>query len=163
LESSQTVTAVTASVKKVEEGRPRPYFRKPIASVCHVTPGCEHALLLYECSFNFVFVSSVMHGRIKQCVCIKFCVKLSKSTTETLEMLCEAFGEHSLRQQFLNGIRVSRPVECQMKMKVQGDQAPTKQQKMLKKLENSSTKTITEQSMSSQLPLGSVMEFSRRS
>jgi hypothetical protein len=37
-----------------------------------------------------------MDGKIEQRVCIKFCVKLSKSTTETLEMLCEAFGEHSL-------------------------------------------------------------------
>jgi hypothetical protein len=37
-----------------------------------------------------------MDGKIKQRVCIKFCMKLSKSTTETLEILCEAFGEHSL-------------------------------------------------------------------
>jgi hypothetical protein len=46
---------------------------------------------------------------------------------------------------------------------VQGEQAPAKRQKMLKKYENSSTKTIIEQSMSSQTPLGSVMEFARRS
>jgi hypothetical protein len=39
-----------------------------------------------------------MDGKIKQCVCIKFCVKLSKSTTKTLEMLYEALGEHSLSQ-----------------------------------------------------------------
>jgi hypothetical protein len=37
-----------------------------------------------------------MDGKIEQCVCIKFCVKLSKSTTETPEMLREAFGEYSL-------------------------------------------------------------------
>jgi hypothetical protein len=37
-----------------------------------------------------------MDGKIEQCVCIKFCVKLGKSTIETLEMLCEAFGEYSL-------------------------------------------------------------------
>jgi hypothetical protein len=37
-----------------------------------------------------------MDGKIKQCVCIKFCVKLGKSATETPEMLHEAFGEHSL-------------------------------------------------------------------
>jgi hypothetical protein len=30
-------------------------------------------------------------------VCIKFCVKLGKSATESLEMLPETFGEHSLR------------------------------------------------------------------
>jgi hypothetical protein len=44
-------------------------------------------------------------------------------------------------------------------MNVQGDQAPAKRQKMLKKFENSSTKTVTEQSMTSQIPLGSVMEI----
>jgi hypothetical protein len=37
-----------------------------------------------------------MDGKIEHRVCIKFCVKLGKSATETLEMLCEAFGEHSL-------------------------------------------------------------------
>jgi hypothetical protein len=37
-----------------------------------------------------------MDGKIEQHVCIKFCVKLGKSATETLEMLHEAFGEHSL-------------------------------------------------------------------
>jgi hypothetical protein len=37
-----------------------------------------------------------MDGKIKQCVWVKICVKLSKSSTETLEMLREAFGKHSL-------------------------------------------------------------------
>jgi hypothetical protein len=37
-----------------------------------------------------------MDGKIEQCVCIKFCVELGKSTNETLEMLHEAFGEHTL-------------------------------------------------------------------
>jgi hypothetical protein len=45
---------------------------------------------------------------------------------------------------------------------VQGNQAQAKRQKMLKKFD-SSMKTITEQSMSSQTPLGSVMEFAKRS
>jgi hypothetical protein len=44
------------------------------------------------------FVLSAMDGKIKQYVCIKFCVKLSKSATETHEVLREAFGEHSLSQ-----------------------------------------------------------------
>jgi hypothetical protein len=35
-----------------------------------------------------------MDGKIEQCVCIRFCVKVGKSATETLEMLHEAFGEH---------------------------------------------------------------------
>jgi hypothetical protein len=33
-----------------------------------------------------------MDGKIEHCVC----VKLGKTTTKTLGMLCEAFGEHSL-------------------------------------------------------------------
>jgi hypothetical protein len=37
-----------------------------------------------------------MDGKIEQCVCFKFCVKFDKSVTETIEMLREAFGEHSL-------------------------------------------------------------------
>jgi hypothetical protein len=39
-----------------------------------------------------------MDGKIEQCVYIKFCMKLGKSATETREILCEAFGEYSLRQ-----------------------------------------------------------------
>jgi hypothetical protein len=42
------------------------------------------------------FVLSAMDGKIKQHICIKFCMKLSKSATETVEMLRESFGEHSL-------------------------------------------------------------------
>jgi hypothetical protein len=37
-----------------------------------------------------------MDGKIEQCVCIKFRVKHIKSNTETLEMLHEAFGDHSI-------------------------------------------------------------------
>jgi hypothetical protein len=37
-----------------------------------------------------------MDGKIEQRVCIKFCVKLCKSATNTLQMLQEAFGEYSL-------------------------------------------------------------------
>jgi hypothetical protein len=43
--------------------------------------------------------------------------------------------------------------------KVQGDQAPATGQKILNKFENSPMKTIAEQSMSLQTPLGSVMEL----
>jgi hypothetical protein len=62
-----------------------------------VTLSCEHTLLLHERFFDFVF-HFVCNGNIEQCVCIKFCVKLSKSSTETLEMLHETFGEHLLSQ-----------------------------------------------------------------
>jgi hypothetical protein len=37
-----------------------------------------------------------MDSKIEERVCIKFCVKLGKSATKTLEMLRDAFGEHSL-------------------------------------------------------------------
>jgi hypothetical protein len=35
-------------------------------------------------------------AKIEQCVCIRFCVKLGKSATETPDVLREPFGEHSL-------------------------------------------------------------------
>jgi hypothetical protein len=37
-----------------------------------------------------------MDDKITQRVCTKVCVKLGKSATETLEILREVFGEHSL-------------------------------------------------------------------
>jgi hypothetical protein len=37
-----------------------------------------------------------MDGKIEQHDCIHFCVKLSKSATETVEMLLEAFEKHPL-------------------------------------------------------------------
>jgi hypothetical protein len=44
---------------------------------------------------------------------------------------------------------VSGLVECHLKMTdVQGDQAPAKRYKMLEKIDNSSTKTVAEESMS---------------
>jgi hypothetical protein len=44
----------------------------------------------------------------------------------------------------------------------QGDPAPAKRRNMLKNFEKSSMKTITEQSMSSQTSLGSVIKFARK-
>jgi hypothetical protein len=41
------------------------------------------------------FVLSAMDGKIEQHVCIKFCM-LTKCATDTLEMLREVPGEHSL-------------------------------------------------------------------
>jgi hypothetical protein len=50
---------------------------------------------LYTSAFSIsCFILSAMAGKIEQRVCIKFCVKFGRSATETLEMLCEAFGEH---------------------------------------------------------------------
>jgi hypothetical protein len=65
-----------------------------------------------------------MDGKIEH-VCIKLCVKLGKSTPETLEMLHEAFKKRSLSQTVvLNGIHVSSLFKCQLRMtNVQGNQA----------------------------------------
>jgi hypothetical protein len=38
-----------------------------------------------------------MDGKIEQGICIKFCVKISESVTDTLEVLREAFREHSFK------------------------------------------------------------------
>jgi hypothetical protein len=69
------------------------------------------------------FVLSAMDGKIDQCVSIKFCMKVGKSATKTFGMLREAFGEHSLSQIAFFEWH-SRPVECQLKVNIQGDQAP---------------------------------------
>jgi uncharacterized metal-binding protein len=45
--------------------------------------------------FTSSFPLAVMDGKIEQRVCISFCVNLGNSATETLAMLCKAFGEHS--------------------------------------------------------------------
>jgi hypothetical protein len=42
------------------------------------------------------FPLAVMDGKIEQCVCIKVCLKLGKSASESLQILREAFGELSL-------------------------------------------------------------------
>jgi hypothetical protein len=61
------------------KGRPRSHFRKPVASVCHKTPCCFYtSAFLTSC-----FVFAAMDGKIEQRVYIKFCVKLTKSATET--------------------------------------------------------------------------------
>jgi hypothetical protein len=61
-----------------------------------------------------------MDGKIEQHVCMKFRLKLSKSATDTLEMLHEEFEEHSLNPSgvffFQNGIHISRLIEWQLKM-----------------------------------------------
>jgi hypothetical protein len=68
-----------------------------------------------------------MDGKIEQQVCTKFCMKLGKSATETLEMLCEAFGEHSLSRTAVFEWHSRFKTDCQLKMtNVQGDQAPAK-------------------------------------
>jgi hypothetical protein len=61
-----------------------------------MAPRCEHALFLHKCFFDFVFLLVCDGWQTEQHVCIKFCMKLSKSATKTLEMHHKAFAEHSL-------------------------------------------------------------------
>jgi hypothetical protein len=71
-----------------------------------------------------------MAGKIEQYVCIKFCVKLGKSATETLEMLREAYGEHSLSQTAVFEWHSHFKADCQLKMtNSQGNQEPAKNRK----------------------------------
>jgi hypothetical protein len=112
------------------------------------------------------FPLAVMDGKIKQRVCIKFCVKLGKSATNTLKMLHEAFREHSLSR-----TAVSEWHSCFWagRVSVEDDERSGRPstskttENVEKKFKNSSMKTVAEHSMSLQTPLGSVMEFARRS
>jgi hypothetical protein len=59
-----------------------------------------------QCFYTSAFSTSCFHLAV--IVCIKLCVKLGKSATESLEVLGEAFGGHSLSQRwFLNDTHVS--------------------------------------------------------
>jgi predicted Na+-dependent transporter len=95
-ESSLTVIVVTASVKEDERGG-QSHASK---SLLHQS-ATWHRVVNTHCFYTIAFLTScfvlsVMDGKIEQHVCIKFCVKLGISATETLEMFREAFGEHSL-------------------------------------------------------------------
>jgi hypothetical protein len=61
-----------------------------------MTPHYEHLLFLNKCFFDFMFHFVCDVWQNQAMCCIKFHVKLSKSATKTLQMLHEAFGEHSL-------------------------------------------------------------------
>jgi hypothetical protein len=61
-------------------------------------------------------------------------VKIYKFSPKTHEILCEAFGVHSLSQTAVSEWHSCfKAGQCQIKMmNIQGDQAPAKQQKILK-------------------------------
>jgi hypothetical protein len=92
-------------------------------------------------------------------------MKLSKSATNTLEMLREAFGEHSLNQTMVfewhswsKAGRVS--VEDDERS---GRPSTNKRTENVERIQELINEDCTEQSMSLQTLLGSVMEFVRRS
>jgi hypothetical protein len=88
------------------------------------------------------------------------------NATKTLEMLYKAFGEHSLSQTAVSEWHSrfkAGPVSTEDDERSGRPNTTIKTKKDVKKFDNSSTKSIAEQSMSSQTPLGSVMKFARRS
>jgi hypothetical protein len=107
---------------------------------------------------------SAMDGKIKQCVCIKFCVKLGKSTTKTHEMLRETWRTFFkldsgiwMAFTFLGWSSVSwRWRAFRATKHQQNDNKCWKNQELI---HEDRRWTIHEQ----QTPLGSVMEFARRS
>jgi hypothetical protein len=105
-----------------------------------------------------------MDGKIKECVCIKFCMELCKSTAKILEILREPFGGHSL---CLTAVFEWHSLYKASQVSVEDNEgsvrpSTSRMTENVEKFENSSTKSIAEQSMNSQTPLGSVMEFARR-
>ena len=64
-----------------------------------VSTGLVESVVRYCCLCEVVFynlVTFVMQKNIEQRYAIKFCVKLNKSTTETLASLTEAYGGAAL-------------------------------------------------------------------
>jgi hypothetical protein len=55
----------------------------------------KHCFYTSDFSTSY-FPLAAIEGKIEQRVCIKFCVKLGKFATKTLEMLSEDFLEYSL-------------------------------------------------------------------
>jgi hypothetical protein len=95
-ESSRTDTVVTASAKEDKRGGQG----HTSASLFHQSD-MWHRTMSTHCFYTSAFstscfILSTKDGKIKQHVCIKFCVKLDKSAIETLEILRKAFEEHSL-------------------------------------------------------------------
>jgi hypothetical protein len=80
-------------------------------------------------------------------------------------MLFEAFGEHflSLTAVFEWDSHFKARQASVEDDELSGRPTTSKTTENVENFENSFTKTVTEQSMSSQTPLGSVMEFARRS
>jgi hypothetical protein len=124
----------------------------------------EHALFLHKFFLHFVF-HSVCDGWKNQGTCLQQVLPESLVNPLPLEMLLEAFGQHSSSRtavfewhsHFKAGQVSVEDDECS------GRPSTSKTTEDVEKFENSSTKTIAEQSTSSQTPLGSIVEFARRS
>jgi hypothetical protein len=92
--SSLTVIVVNAWVK--DERGNQGHTSARLLHQCATWHRAVNTHCFYTSAFlTLCFPLAAMDGKIGQRVCIKFCVKLRKSVTETFEMLCEAFGKHS--------------------------------------------------------------------
>jgi hypothetical protein len=105
-----------------------------------------------------------MDGKIEQRVCMKFFVKLGKSAIKSLEMFRESLGElsssHTAVSEWHSHFKAGR-------VSVENDKRSwrpsiSKTRESVEKIRNSSKKTVVKQTMNSQTPLESVMEFARR-
>jgi hypothetical protein len=96
-ECSRTGILVTASVKEDERGGQGHTSARLLhqSAMWHYRAVITHNFYTSDFSSS-CFILSAADGKFEPCVCITFCVKLSKSASETLEILHEAFGEHSL-------------------------------------------------------------------
>jgi hypothetical protein len=107
------------------QGRPRSHFCKPIASACHVTPRCEHALFLHEGLFQ-LHVSFYLHWMAKSSNMSASSFAWSSVNPLRKPLICFVWLlENILKagQRFLNDIHVPRPVEGQLnRTNAQGDQ-----------------------------------------
>jgi hypothetical protein len=152
-ESCQTDIAVTASISDKWDRRPKWHFRKPIASVCHMTPHCggqsdtSASLSHQSATWHYTVNAPCFYtSAFRLCVSIPLWWMTKSRNVSTSSFVwssvcllwkpLKCFASileniHNSRQRFLNGIHVSRPVECRLKMRnIQGDQAPAKWQKM---------------------------------
>jgi hypothetical protein len=117
------------------EGRPRPHFHKPSARVCHVTMGCEHALILQEWFFDFLVC--FLCDRWQNRVGILFCVKLGKYTNKTVICFMRLLENIiSSWQWFSSGIFVSMSVKFKLKStNIQGNKSTSKMAEDVKKIQ----------------------------
>jgi hypothetical protein len=96
-----------------------------------------------------------MDSKIEHRVCIKFSMKLGKSTTETLEMLREAFEEYSLSRRAVSKwyLRFKAGRASAEDDESSGRPSTNKTTENVERIFNSSIKTVVKQSVSSQTPL----------
>lgn len=136
--SSRTSLTATVTVKtevKIDQGHiPQNHFY----SFHCLASRCEYPICFCELSSTLYFELFVISNKLEQDVCIKFCVKLVTSATETLEMLY-TFSDEALNWTMVLEWHL-RFMEGRLHSKmsnIQSDEILVKHMKMWHKLENS--------------------------